>query len=170
MLNRTGVRFSFFPTANLRKVELVKVPLRMAENEIAVIRLVQLNYQANNPQKNATLVLSSRNDLVLPGTDDEADRLLQELFQSDGTVAVMSLNDDAASSQVLPLDPGYPVVGDMTLLIDAEPTVTEAQTPHIQAVSVYYDKKKVSAAEWLKFAKKSRNAPADRMPFSVFNS
>jgi len=168
MIARTGRRLQITPGADTRQVQSVMVPLRLRENEVGLVKLVQFNYCSTNPQLDLSMFLSARNDIPVPAVGAELDRLEEFLQASDGTIASFCFNDDRGIGQIIPV-PSFPVVGDMQWIVDVTPDVADAIT-HKAMVSVYYDRMKVSADEWLKYAKRSRNAPADLMPFSVFNS
>lgn len=153
---------------------VLTVPLRLADNQIALVGAVVFHHKPNTDGAyNVMMSLQARNDVE--GVTDEGTHIAL-VDKSQDTIAVAVENNNETSNDetgvitksqmiLIPYD-GYPVVGDMNLVFSRSGTAVN----RTYGCDVYYTTHRVSAKEWLKFAKRSRNAPVDPVEPSVFNT
>jgi len=158
-------------------VTRVKMPLK--ENEVALIH--QLVFHIYSKELGAdffgfiSMAYSARSD----ESEDDIDGLaayLRKMASQDvvGQCTKQFVIDDGLAhhelggfdSMVVPIPAGgFPVAGDGTLIGLVNATSGQSYTV---GVDVYFSRKRVSSEEWLKVARRSKNAPRDLNPPNPF--
>jgi len=154
-----------------------RVELRLPQNKVAVAKHVKLDIFPNLDSKIADEMFvrfwaSSNVDCAFGGGLSELSRMQedQSVFYSYFPRLHQAVADLGGAviwpSDQVPLY-GFPLVGDCM----ASGSVRAADSGTVDMfLSIYYEELAVSTDEWLRLAKRQRNAPRDTMPSSVFNT
>lgn len=173
-IKRCGGAYGIETVSGTSKIFQFRVPLRLRENQIALAKHIKLSMVPTGISEAVTyrMYCSANPDEELVSSDIDFDNeILRKpaVFYHDTgklTEAVDNLGGAVLDKgNDLPLY-GFPLVGDFSVFGLINHNGSSASI----YLSLYYDEVTVSQEEWLKYAKRQRNAPRDTMPISVFNT
>jgi len=179
MIKRIGVMARATIAADTETLFSQRLPLRLSEKKVALARHCKLDVFPNLDTKIADEFFvrfwaSSNVDCVYsPGTilsENQRMQADQSVFYS-RFLRTHQIVADLGGAVVFPSDQvplyGFPLVGDC--MLSGSVRASDAGTVDMY-FSVWYEELAVTEEEWLRLAKRQRNAPRDTMPGSVFNT